>query len=169
MHALVIALFMVVASPTERSQVLHTVFASFLASPAQCPNIPGLEGAGTWGQLDALQARTHARGLFSLGEVSRADGSFTRPGALETLYTFEVQECVGNGAAYYVDMIFDRPTAATPPSRATRRALVRTSQWHHRDPPLVRARAGAVDEVSFGNVSGNRTWAHLAGPSAWAP
>jgi hypothetical protein len=155
----VAAAFVIVTDARERDRVLHAVFARFLTGT--CPDIPEVLRARTWVDLDELQARTHARGWFVPGELSRVRGSFTRAGASEVLYTFEVHECVENGGHSYVDVVFDSATHA-------RVALVTTSTFAPRGVAVTRARAGAVDEVSFA-TGRSPTWVHLANATTWAP
>jgi hypothetical protein len=149
------ALFLLVTDDAERARVLHGVFASFLTGA--CPRIPAAEVPHTWVEADELQARTHARGLFVPGDVFRVRGSFTHAGAAETLYTFEVHECVTNGASHYVDVVYDAQTT-------TRVALVRTSQWAQRGLPATRRAATGIDEVSFTPCE----WLHLANATTWS-
>ena len=159
MHGWLLAmLFVLVTDPRERARVLHAVFARYLTGT--CPTIPGAENVSTWVEADELQARTDAKGLFVPGAMWRVHGSFTRPGASETLYSFEVHECVANGFRRYEDVVFDAATGA-------RRAAIRTDQFALRGPPIVRVRAGDVDDVSF-DVGARATWVHLRG-ATWAP
>ena len=148
------ALFVVVTDGAERARVLHAVFPSFLSGA--CPTIPEADEPRTWVEADELQARMHARGLFVPGVISRVRGSLTHPGANETLYTFEVHECVTNGARHYVDVVFDAQTNG-------RVALVQTSQWAARGVPMTRSGAAGTDEVSF--TPGE--WLHLSSASTW--
>lgn len=161
MHWLLIALVAIVSDATERSQVLHSVFLSYLTGA--CPKIPEADEVHTWVEADELQALTHARGWFAPGPIARVHGTFTHLGAQETLYTVEVGECVENGGRSYVDVVFDSSSSAVP-SRATRRALVTTSQWTLRGQPAVRSRPGDVDEVSFEPG----VWLRLSSPTTWS-
>jgi hypothetical protein len=149
------ALFVLVTDVAERARVLHGVSASFLTGP--CPQISSDDEPQTWVEVDELQARMHALGLFVPGDVFRVPGSFTRAGAVETLYTFEVHECVATGAREYVDIVYDTQTT-------TRVALVRTSQWSQRGVPSTRRAATGIDEVSFVP----REWLHLSSATRWS-
>ncbi len=91
----------------EASRVLDATFKKYLHG-GPCPPNPALARAGTWGELDRLQAEAHARGHFHPVVVQRIDGSFSRAGVEETLYAIALGECVGNGGNQCLDALFTK-------------------------------------------------------------
>jgi hypothetical protein len=99
---------LVAIAPTsaEASRVLDATFTKYRRGP--CPPNPAVARAGTWSELDRLQAQAHARGHFRPVVVQRIDGSFSHAGAEETLYAIDLGECVANGSTSCLDVLFTR-------------------------------------------------------------
>jgi hypothetical protein len=96
-------------STAEAKRVLDATFPKYLRG--ECPPDPAFARAGTWSELDRLQARAHAAGRFRPRVLQRIDGSFSRPGIVETLYAIELGECVGNGWSACIDVVFAQGAA----------------------------------------------------------